>query len=60
MTPEETQLPNGMDWDMNKGVMYFNDTFMKEFGDTPGIIWEMKVDREGVPVRNADGQLDRR
>ena len=60
MTPDETQLPNGMDWDMSKGVMYPSDTFMKEFGDTPGIIWELKVDKQGVPVRDASGKLDRR
>ncbi len=60
MSPEETQLPNGMDWDMKKGVMYYNDTFMKEFGDTPGIIWELKVDQHGLPVRDVDGKLDRR
>ena len=60
MTPEETQLPNGMAWDMRKGVMYLNDTFMKEFGDTPGIIWELKVDPQGVPVRDSSQQLVKR
>lgn len=60
MSPEETQLPNGMGWDMAKHVMYLNDTFMKEFGDTPGIIWEIKVDQQGVPVRDASQQLQKR
>ncbi|KAK9841181.1 hypothetical protein WJX74_001465 [Apatococcus lobatus] len=60
MTPEETQLPNGMGWDMQKGVMYLNDTFMKEFEDTPGIIWEIQVDKQGVPARNASKQLKKR
>lgn len=60
MTPAETQLPNGMAWDMQKGVMYFNDTFLKEFGDTPGIIWELKVDQQGVPVRDSSQQLVKR
>lgn len=60
MTPEETQLPNGMGWDMKKQVMYLNDTFLKEFGDTPGIIWEIRVDQQGVPVRNASQQLEKR
>ena len=60
MGPEETQLPNGMGWDMKKSVMYLADTFMKEFGETPGVVWEMRVDKQGLPVRDSAHQLQRR
>ncbi len=48
--PDGVQLPNGLDWNNKKGVMYFNDS-INNYSDPPcGTIWEYKTDDMGIPL----------
>lgn len=48
--PDGVQLPNGLDWNNKKGVMYFNDS-INNYNDPPcGTIWEYKTDDMGIPL----------
>lgn len=48
--PAEVCCPNGMDWDMDKGLFYLVDT-------ADGVIRSYPADENGVPVRTPDGHL---
>lgn len=60
MGEEETQLPNGLDWPTNKTVMYYNDSMYNGVDPPQGICWVHQTDKDGVPVRDSNGQLQRR
>ena len=50
LSPEETQLPNGMAWNVQKRLMYFVDTGACS-------IAAYSTDEAGMPVRGPDGRL---
>lgn len=58
--PEGVQLPNGLDWNMKKGVMYFNDSINSHNKPPSGTIWEFKTDKLGVPIDTRDGSAHTR
>lgn len=47
--PEGVQLPNGLDWNSKKGLMYFNDSINSHNSPPSGTIWEFKTDDLGIP-----------
>ena len=48
--PDGVQLPNGLDWNSKKGVMYFNDSINNDRKPPCGVIWEYKTDDLGIPI----------
>ncbi|KAL3150792.1 hypothetical protein ABBQ32_000558 [Trebouxia sp. C0010 RCD-2024] len=48
--PHGVQLPNGLDWNDKKGVMYFNDSINNDNDPPSGTIWEFKTDKLGIPI----------
>lgn len=48
--PDGVQLPNGLDWNTKKGVMYFNDSINNHNDPPCGTIWEYKTDDMGIPL----------
>ena len=48
--PDDIQLPNGLDWNPTKGVMYLNDSINNQHDPPHGTIWEYKTDDRGVPL----------
>lgn len=48
--PDGVQLPNGLDWNTKKGVMYFNDSINNDNKPPCGTIWEYKTDEKGIPI----------
>ncbi|KAK9814657.1 hypothetical protein WJX72_009323 [[Myrmecia] bisecta] len=57
---EEVQLPNGMAWNLNSGEMYLNDSVYDGINPAAGVVWAYTVNEEGMPMRDADGKLQRR
>ena len=53
--PEGVQLPNGLDWNSKKGVMYFNDSINSDNNPPCGTIWEYKTDEFGIPKDTKEG-----
>ena len=48
--PDGVQIPNGLDWNSKKGVMYFNDSINSDNDPPCGTMWEFKTDKLGVPL----------
>jgi len=48
--PDGVQLPNGLDWDDKKGVMYFNDSINNHNEPPCSTMWEYKTDDMGIPL----------
>jgi sugar lactone lactonase YvrE len=48
LSPEQVWLPNGMDWDQTKGVMYYVDSGEES-------ITEYKTDADGCIAKGPDG-----